>query len=113
LRRIFRWIVGLPIAISVISFAVANRQWTRLSLDPFSATSPAFSINMPLWTLFIFGVFIGILVGWGYCWVAQGKHRKLARERGREISRLQSELEFSNRPVAQNTELVPFIGMMP
>jgi hypothetical protein len=103
----------LPIVILVIAFAVANRQWTRLSLDPFSSTSPVLSINMPLWALFIFGVFIGILVGWGFCWVAQGRHRKLARDRGREIARLQSETENSKVAVSQETSLAPFTGLMP
>jgi Lipopolysaccharide assembly protein A domain len=113
LRRILRWVVGLPIAIVVIAFVVANRQWTRLSLDPFSSTSPAFSIEMPLWVLFIFGVFIGILVGWTACWIAQGKHRKLARDRGREIVQLQSEAENAKAHVSQETAITPYLGLMP
>jgi hypothetical protein len=113
LRRILRWIIGLPIAILVIAFAVANRQWTRLSLDPFSPTSPVLSIDMPLWVLFIFGVFIGIIVGWMGCWFAQGKHRKLARERAREISRLHSEIQTAKQPARQESSLVPFTGLMP
>ena len=113
MRRILRWIVWLPIAIIVVSFAVANRQWTRLSLDPFSATSPFLTIEMPLWALFIFGVFIGLIVGWTVFWFAQGRHRKLARERARDIARLQSELESAKDPVVASTELSPFIGIGP
>lgn len=115
MRRILRWIIGLPIALIVIAFAVANRQWTRLSLDPFSSTTPFLTIEMPLWALFIFGVFIGMLVGWAACWFAQGKHRKLARERRSEIARLQSDLEMAKNPaaVSASTELSPFIGIGP
>ncbi|MDE2446388.1 MAG: LapA family protein [Alphaproteobacteria bacterium] len=110
MRHIFRWVIGIPITLLVVAFAVANRQWTTLSLDPFATESPVLSISMPLWLLFIFGVFVGILVGWGFCWLAQGKHRKLARERGREIARLQSEIETAKSPVAgsDNTALLPF-----
>jgi uncharacterized integral membrane protein len=113
LRRIFRWVVGLPIAIIVIAFAVANRQWTRLSLDPFSSTSPVLSVEMPLWLLFMFGVLIGLIVGWALCWMAQGKYRKLARERAREIEQLQSQLETAT--IAPQTEqaLAPYVGFMP
>ncbi len=70
---------------------------------------------MPLWVLFILGVFIGLLVGWGMCWLAQGKHRKLSRERAREIARLQSDLEIAKNPaqVSSSTELSPFIGIGP
>jgi uncharacterized integral membrane protein len=113
LRRILRWIVGLPIAILVIGFAVANRQWTRLSLDPFSSESPVLSINMPLWALFIFGVFIGILVGWAGCWLAQSKWRKLARERRSEITQLQSELENSKAQKSADDAITPFLGLSP
>ncbi len=113
MRRILRWIIGLPIAIVVIAFAVANRQWTRLSLDPFSSESPILSINMPLWALFIFGVFIGILVGWIVAWFANGKWRKLARDRRAEITKLQSELESAKMPQSVDQEITPYIGLMP
>lgn len=113
MRRILRWVVGLPIAILVISFAIANRQSTKLSLDPFSSTAPALTIEMPLWLLFIFGVFIGILVGWTACWLAQGKHRKLARERAREIAQLQSDVENARLQPSSEQAISPYIGLMP
>jgi uncharacterized membrane-anchored protein YhcB (DUF1043 family) len=68
---------------------------------------------MPLWVLFVFGVFIGILVGWTACWLAQSKHRKLARDRGREISSLQTELENVKTPVSQETMIAPYVGLLP
>ena len=111
--RIIRWIVGVPIAILVIAFAVANRQWTRLSLDPFTSESPVLSINMPLWVLFVFGIFIGLLIGWAACWVGQSKHRKLARERGREISFLQRELEGRKLQPASEQAIAPYVGLTP
>ena len=60
-------------------------------------------------------VFVGILIGWGFCWVAQGKHRKLARDRAREIERLQNEMETAKNPIANlnSTEISPFIGIGP
>ena len=70
---------------------------------------------MPLWVLFILGVFIGLIVGWVTCWFAQGKHRKLARDRRSEIAKLQSDLEMAKNPVAvsASTELSPFLGIGP
>jgi uncharacterized integral membrane protein len=112
LRRIVRWIIGLPIAILVIAFAIANRQWTRLSLDPFSSTSPFMSIEMPLWALFIGGVFIGIMIGWVGSWLAQGKYRKLAKDRAREIATVHGELEAA-KSIPQDQAIVPSIGFMP
>jgi uncharacterized integral membrane protein len=112
LRRILRWVIGLPIAILVIAFAVANRQWTRLSLDPFSSTSPFLSVEMPLWVLFIGGVFIGIMIGWVGSWLAQSKYRKLAKDRAREIAALHGELEAA-KATPQDQAIVPSIGFMP
>ena len=40
LQRILRWTIGLPIAIIVVSFAIANRQWITVSFDPFSCDAP-------------------------------------------------------------------------
>jgi hypothetical protein len=115
LRRILRWLIGLPIFVVVIGFAIANRRFTQLSLDPFNQTSPAVSIDLPLWLLFFIGAFIGILVGWMGCWFAQGKHRKLARERAREIAKLQQEiiLAKSGPEQVEMQMLAPLPGIMP
>jgi hypothetical protein len=86
MRRLLRWLVGLPIAIIAIGFAVANRQWISVSLDPVSAI-PRASIDMPLWALFFAGILPGLVVGWGACWLAQGKWRRHAREARRELAR--------------------------
>ncbi len=115
MRRILRWLIGLPIFVIVIGFAIANRRWTQLSLDPFNQAAPAVSIDLPLWLLFFLGAFVGILVGWTACWWTQGKHRKLARDRAREISKLQSEaaLAKSSPEQIEAQMLAPLPGIMP
>jgi uncharacterized integral membrane protein len=99
LRRILRWVVGLPIAIIVVAFAVANRQWITVSLDPFSKDAPFASIDIPLWSLFFCGVFFGLIAGWIACWVAQGKWRKTARETRRELAQTQAETSQLRREI--------------
>ena len=115
MRRLLRWLIGLPIFVIVMGFAVANRQWTQLSLDPFHETDPAFALSMPLWLLLFVGIFIGILVGWFFCWLAQGKWRRLARERQREITRLHNEIALVKQgPEKMETQmLAPLPGIMP
>ncbi len=90
LRRILRWAVGLPIALVVISFAVANRQWITVSFDPFSRDAPFAAMDVPLWVLFFCGVFFGLIAGWIACWMAQGKWRRSAREARRELKLTQA-----------------------
>ncbi len=110
MRRILRWIVGLPIVILVVAFAVANRKWVTLSFNPFTQDVP--SMDMPLWLLFFLGIFVGAIVGWSGSWVAQGKHRKAAREARGEVSKLQLELADMRKPrdVSREQDLVPFNG---
>jgi uncharacterized integral membrane protein len=112
-RKILRWVIGLPIAFLVVGFAVANRRFVTLSLDPFSQTTPSVYIDLPLWILFFMGILVGLIVGWIAAWWAQGKHRKSAREARGEVSRLQTELSEARK--SQNTEataqeVVPFNG---
>jgi NhaP-type Na+/H+ or K+/H+ antiporter len=87
LRRILNWAIGLPIAIVVVAFAVANRQWISVSFDPFSRDAPFAAIDMPLWTLFFCGIFFGLIAGWIAAWLAQGKWRRAAREARIELVR--------------------------
>ena len=99
LQRILRWTIGLPIAIIVVSFAIANRLWITVSFDPFSRDAPFAAMDMPLWALFFCGVFFGLIAGWIACWVAQGKWRREARDTRRELARSQSEASELRREV--------------
>lgn len=112
MRRILRWSVGLPIAIIVISFAVANRRWVTLSLDPFSQEAPKLAMDLPLWLLFFLGIFVGIIIGWIGSWFAQAKHRKAAREARAEAAHMQAELAElrKERPESARQHIQPFDG---
>ncbi|MCX7349725.1 MAG: hypothetical protein NTZ54_09435 [Alphaproteobacteria bacterium] len=59
LKRILNWVVGLPIAIIGVGFAVANREWVTVSFDPINRAQPFATVNMPLWALFFAGVLFG------------------------------------------------------
>ena len=96
-RRIINWAIGLPIAVIVIAFCVANRQWIEISFDPFSRTTPVASMYMPLWALFFVGIFFGMLAGWLACWFGQGKWRRAAKEARIELQRAQDEAQRLRR----------------
>jgi hypothetical protein len=108
LRRILRWLVGLPLVIVTILFAIANRRWIEVSLDPTSQDNPFASIPMPLWFLFFLGIALGVLVGWIGCWWAQGKWRRRAREQEAEVRRLTAERDnLKSAQVEPETAIVP------
>ncbi|MFT3988918.1 DUF1049 domain-containing protein [Aestuariivirga sp.] len=89
IRRIFNWVVGVPIALAAIAFAVANRQWISVSLDPFAKDLPRLALNMPLWGLFFCGILLGIFVGWFAAWRGNGKWRRSTREARIELYKVQ------------------------
>jgi uncharacterized integral membrane protein len=115
LRKFLRWAVGLPIVLAVIAFAIANRQFVTLSLDPITPSDPFASVEMPLWLLFFLGILAGVVIGWIGCWFAQGRYRKRAREAQAEVTRLTAERDrlLSRQPQDVNqTPLVPGITPM-
>lgn len=96
-KKLFNWIVGLPIAAAVVVFAVANRPWITVSFDPFNRDQPHAFVNMPLWVLFFCGIFVGLFAGWIAAWFAQGKWRKAAKEARIELVRAHNEHERLKR----------------
>lgn len=101
LKRILNWVVGLPIAIIGVGFAVANREWVTISFDPINRALPRATMSMPLWALFFAGIFLGIFVGWFVAWRGAGKHRRSARDAKIELIRTQQQHEREKRELQQ------------
>ncbi len=78
-KRIISWIIGAPVAVLLISFAVANRHWVDVSFDPINKADPWLSVSLPVYLLLFAGMFIGMMVGGFVVWARQGKWRKAAR----------------------------------
>lgn len=89
--RLLSWIIGLPLAVVLIAFAVANRHVVEVSFDPLSQQNPWASLSVPLWTVLFFGIFCGLVVGWIGAWLKQGKWRRAARRARGELAASQSE----------------------
>lgn len=103
-KGILNWLVGLPIAVVGIGFAVANRQWVTVSFDPLNRVHPFATIDMPLWALFFAGVFFGIFAGWYVAWRGNAKYRRATREAKIELIRTQQQYEREKRET-QSTAL--------
>ncbi len=80
MKQIIGWIIGLPTAILLIAFALANRSFVTVSFDPLSTEAPWFALSLPVWVLLFAGIFLGLIIGWIGSWINQGKWRKAARE---------------------------------
>jgi uncharacterized integral membrane protein len=97
LRR-FVWIlVAFPVAVLLLTLAVANRHGVRLVLDPFRSDEPVLFLVLPFYA-YLFGVLlIGIVIGGLATWVAQARWRRTARRRAAEARRWQAEAERLSR----------------
>jgi lipopolysaccharide assembly protein A len=74
--RIAGWIVGVPLAVLVAAFAVANRQPIRLDLWPLPL-----SVDLPAYLAVLGPLLAGVLVGAVGTWLSLA-----ARRRGKPVS---------------------------
>ena len=103
IKGLFNWLIGLPVAVAAIAFAVANRQWITVSFDPLNRVHPFATVDMPLWALFFCGIFAGIFAGWLVSWITHGRYRKAARQAKIELIRTQQLHEREKRELQSSS----------
>lgn len=86
--RLSTWIVLIPTAAITIWLALANRSFVTLSLDPFRNEEPRWAIDLPVFAAIFLGILLGMLIGGFIVWWGQGRWRREARARRREVARL-------------------------
>ncbi len=91
--RLVTLVVVLPLAIVLIALGVANRAMTLFTLDPFNPGNPLLSWQLPLFALMFSMLILGIVLGSIATWLAQGKHRRSARNARTEVAKLLSEAQ--------------------
>jgi uncharacterized integral membrane protein len=92
MRKFVTAFVLVPLAIVIVMFAVANRQYITVSFDPFDSANPAVAIRIPLFILIFALVGLGVLVGGVAAWLRQHKWRARARRAEADAKRLHAEL---------------------
>lgn len=95
-------IIGL--SLFGIVFAVANRQWVPLSMDPFSQSDPALAISLPLFLIIFAAVFFGMLIGGSVTWMGQGRVRRDLRATKREEKALRKQVD-ATKPAEEKSGL--------
>lgn len=92
MKLFFKALFLVPIAIVVLAFAFANRQWVSVLFDPFNTVEPAFKLSAPMFIVLFATVIIGVVIGGIASWLSQGKFRREARRQRAEADRLRVEL---------------------
>jgi len=113
MRKIFNYLVLVPIGILLILISVANRQWVRFSVDPINSETPLLSFELPFFVFLFLMLFAGMILGSMLTWVKQGKHRKALREKSSEADRLRFEKEMASNANAQDVqEIAPGLPLI-
>lgn len=99
IRKLVTILVLLPLAILLVTFAVANRQSVVVLFDPFNEAHPAHTVTLPLYVLSLILLVVGIVVGGVAAWLRQGKWRRAARQAEGEARALRAEIaRLERRP---------------
>ena len=115
MKNFLKALIVLPIALAIVLFAIANRQIVTVHPDPFeTGLLPFETVTLPLFiVLFITGI-LGVLAGGFASWLAQGKHRRAAKQHKKEAQSHRAELDrMKAREDAQQklTALPPPAGL--
>ncbi len=85
--KVLSWLIGLPIAVLAIIFAVSNRAGVLVDLWPLP-----WEVTLPLYLLVLGALALGLIVGAVIAWLSTGSTRARARREHRRANRLEVEL---------------------
>ncbi|MBP2235853.1 putative integral membrane protein [Sinorhizobium kostiense] len=93
LKRIINILVFVPLGVILIILSVANRQTATLALNPFDPADSVLSVSAPFFVFLFLAVIVGLVLGAGVTWFAQGRHRRRARNEANEALKWHREAE--------------------
>lgn len=111
LNRVLLVVVLVPLAVILIALAVANRVPVAFTLDPFNPGNPGLTLQLPLFVMLFLALGLGLILGSFATWWKQGRYRKEARNKTREVQSLMREIS-DRKPVAP-APVAPAAGTVP
>jgi uncharacterized integral membrane protein len=96
-RKIVTVLILLPVVLSIVLFAVANRAPVMVSLDPFINDPPMFSAAVPLFLLVLLVLITGVILGGVSAWMRQSRWRRRARRLAGELKAARTQTETLRR----------------
>lgn len=107
LKKLFAFLILLPIAVVVVALALVNRHPVTISLDPFAADDMTYSVQVPLFVLALALVAFGVLLGGVAAWFKQGKWRRLARRSETSLETARYEIRDLERKLSSTDGPAP------
>jgi uncharacterized integral membrane protein len=96
-RKLVAALILVPLAVIIVAFAIANRQFITVSFDPFSAAEPAAALSLPLFLVLFAVLIVGVVIGGFASWLRHGRGRRAVRRLEREVARLHDEIDAHKR----------------
>lgn len=94
--RTLRYALIAVLLLVLLTMALANRTVVPVRFlpeDVGALLGLSWQMELPLFLVILGGVVAGVLIGFTWEWLREHKHRKTASQRGRELARLERELE--------------------
>lgn len=91
--RLLSWIIGLPVAVAAVLFAISNRHPVKLELWPLP-----FSVDVPVYLAVLGPLALGMIAGGLIAWGAAGRSRRAARRERRRVEELERQVEVLRQP---------------
>ncbi|WFU24753.1 lipopolysaccharide assembly protein LapA domain-containing protein [Bradyrhizobium sp. CB1717] len=117
MRKFLTALIVIPLALILVTFAVANRHFVTVSFDPLISDDPSFSATMPLFLLLILVAALGVVAGGCAVWLAQRHWRRAARRHEADARAARGELAdlraqvTAARPEAQRLPVPSGVGL--
>ena len=92
MRKFFRAVVLILLAVVFVVFAVANRHFVTVSFDPFNSSDPALSKDVRLFIVIIAAAAAGVIAGGSATWFGQRRWRRAARRHEADARDLRAQL---------------------
>lgn len=102
--RYLRYLFLLVLGICLITVALANRQLVTLTLLPDDLAAFArfsWSLQVPLFLVVFGSIIVGLLLGFVWEWLREGKHRTEASRAKRDAVKLEREVNRLKRREAK------------
>jgi uncharacterized integral membrane protein len=86
--RLLSWLIGFPIAVVAVLFAVSNKGAVTFALWPLP-----FTLEAPLYIALLATLAAGFTVGGAVAWAGQGRARRRARRLSDRVYNMEHELK--------------------
>ena len=105
MKTFLKWLLLVPLGAIALVFSIANRHLVTVVFDPFGNDIPGLQLTAPMFIVLFLAVIVGVLIGGFAAWLAQGKHRRAARNARADLAQARSDADRLRAQVVASQQL--------